>query len=1307
MKSNASILLIILVIMSTIAYIPVTSALPNTSEQQYKFDSQLYKLPDLTRDKDIWADLQKYGISKILIKDTAKLSKLDLAFFDKNKLKESLDFYGGKLVVLVKLRDKYPGVKELTELKHYLAIFSNVIEFGKFHETISTQVIKIKSKEAFTPVLKKLSELDVVEFIELSKIYHLCNIDSHVVTGALPVWVSLGYTGAGVKIAVLDTGIDPSHPDFAGKIVAWNDFINGQPTPYDDQGHGTHVAGSIAGLGAINYAHSGEYVWHSMPIEFGPNFGYMYDHTYLVYRVTLPPGIDNVTISFYAFWKLQNEYIADINTTVTDWVRLYVSTNGSTWTLLDSYTGNQSTYVKLSYTVNVAGATTLYVNFSFEPTWSWYWWDNYDVAPGFFLDDFNVSDSSGTIFYDDAETQPTNVEVLGWVRAKATFSGMAPDAQLMIGKVCSPEGCPETAILDGIEWAVLGPDNTPNTGDEADIISMSLGGSVYSYDSIMQQVDWAHDQGIVVIVAAGNSGYSDGHTNYYTIESPGAAKGAIAVGATGKNMHPALWSSRGPVPDIDDPWSYAVKPDIAAPGLAIISARAGVVTYDPTMPYSMWFDEYYWEISGTSMATPTVAGLVALIKQAHPDWDPEIIRSALVAYGQYPLYVVRDVDGTDIKPPLVWDMGGGFVNVYAALTSDVVPVPAIISFNEIKVDGATDNVTTVTITFHNFGANNVTIELVNYHIYDLDGNTVSDHTVTLSSTSFTVPAGSATNIDLTLTVPGIAPTNDYSGEIIFQVYEGNVSTYRFHIVFGYHVTSPLVKIYGYVVDAIWAYKGYFVPIENAYIQIYNLTGDLVGETYSSLVGYYEIILNRDDVGSAINITVSGVAEYYIYQTPYFSTPESDTELWIGMTHKWEYSLEHILVVIDDDNGYGDVYDSDIFVLNGTGRFALRPWYKSVQGIPPLEALLAFPAVWWHTGGIYYGAIDSWDIPTLYDYYAARGCKGGIILEGGDIGYDHEGEDFLADIAHASFVDDMWPDNYTVNVALSGHFIVNGLPESFIVDADTWYNWPDAISPVSGAKSLLEWPFGESATVIYDGFGDGEPRTVYYAFALEGAEYFPQLFWNTIDWVIEEPPQILSVSFSEHIVGIETKITAQLLNKSDITSVTIEISNGTDTWILELFDDGSHGDENAHDGVYTTTFVFESDGKYTWTLTAVDVCGNSSMLGGTIEVLLGNVIAEGKLWIRVHGKWLKGTGTVAVIDLPGNKKIRVEGDIPGYRTVSAEIPIRRKIVSGGYAIYVAYSPKWGRFILRVNTATMRGFGYGTKLKYSGKVIFYNP
>ncbi len=60
-------------------------------------------------------------------------------------------------------------------------------------------------------------------------------------------WSAFGLRGAGVSVGTIDTGVNAGNPDLAGKVIAWRDFVGTSPTPIDDNGHGTHTAGTIAG----------------------------------------------------------------------------------------------------------------------------------------------------------------------------------------------------------------------------------------------------------------------------------------------------------------------------------------------------------------------------------------------------------------------------------------------------------------------------------------------------------------------------------------------------------------------------------------------------------------------------------------------------------------------------------------------------------------------------------------------------------------------------------------------------------------------------------------------------------------------------------------------------------------------------------------------------------------------------------------------------------------------------------------------------------------------------------------------------
>ncbi len=184
----------------------------------------------------------------------------------------------------------------------------------------------------------------------------------------------------------------------------------------------------------------------------------------------------------------------------------------------------------------------------------------------------------------------------------AAHGGVAPGTRIMTGKVLNANGSgTESQIIAGIEWCV-------ESG--ADAISMSLGTSAGSdgNDGLSQAVNAAVAAGVVSIVAAGNSGDGTG-----TVGAPGAASDAITIGAGSKisdGPYLAPFSSRGPT------LSGLTKPDITAPGVAIAAADAGTGTG-------------YVAYNGTSMATPFVAGTVALVLQCSPSLDPSQIRGLL------------------------------------------------------------------------------------------------------------------------------------------------------------------------------------------------------------------------------------------------------------------------------------------------------------------------------------------------------------------------------------------------------------------------------------------------------------------------------------------------------------------------------------------------------------------------------------------------------------------------------------------------------------------------------------------------------
>lgn len=258
--------------------------------------------------------------------------------------------------------------------------------------------------------------------------------------GAPDAWAS-GATGKGVRVAVLDSGIDATHPDLAGKIVATENFSD-SPDVIDRVGHGTHVAATIAGTGAASHG---------------------------------------------------------------------------------------------------------------------------------------------------------------------LHRGVAPDAQLVVGKVLGDDGFgSDSQVIAGMQWAA----------PQVSVVNMSLGGDFTDgSDPASQALDALSKQyGTLFVVAADNAGPDPG-----TISAPASAVSALAVGAVDSHDVLADFSSRGPVTG-----SHAMKPEIVAPGVDIVSARAAGTSEGTVI------DAHYTTLSGTSMATPHVAGAAAILRQRHPDWTGDRLKAALV-----------------------------------------------------------------------------------------------------------------------------------------------------------------------------------------------------------------------------------------------------------------------------------------------------------------------------------------------------------------------------------------------------------------------------------------------------------------------------------------------------------------------------------------------------------------------------------------------------------------------------------------------------------------------------------------------------
>ncbi|HEV2782809.1 MAG TPA: S8 family serine peptidase [Actinophytocola sp.] len=376
-----------------------------------------------------------------------------------------------------------------------------------------------------------------------------------------PVAWQRGLTGAGVTVGVLDSGIKADHPDLIGKVVEARDFTGTRPDAGDDIGHGTHVAGIIAGTGA----------------------------------------------------------------------------------------------------------------------------------------------ASG-----------------------GRYRGVAPDAKLVSGKVCVSFGCPESAVIAGMEW--IAP--------RVRVVNMSLGGeSTDGTDPMSQAVNNLTARFGTLFVAAGSNDRSiDLPDPTNSVSSPAVADAALAVGSVSAQDATSPFS--GPGPRIGD---HAVKPDIAGPGESIVSARAPGTPAGDQSPV----DANYTALSGTSMAAPHVAGAAAILLQQHPDWPAGRLKPALMS-------TARPTAG-------VFEQGAGRVDVARAVTQNVTATGGSVNFGFLA--WPQNGPVTRTVGYRNDGSSAVTLRLAADGVFTAPSRVVVPAHGTAEVAVSVDPAGGATGLQggrLTATAGDVA-----------------------------------------------------------------------------------------------------------------------------------------------------------------------------------------------------------------------------------------------------------------------------------------------------------------------------------------------------------------------------------------------------------------------------------------------------------------------------------------------------------------------------------------------------------------------
>ncbi len=487
----------------------------------------------------------------------------------------------------------------------------------------------------------------------------------------------------------------------------------------------------------------------------------------------------------------------------------------------------------------------------------------------------------------------------------SSIKGVAPGASLLIGKVLANEGFGyDSWIINGIEWAI---------NNSANIISMSLGGTAYPiYDPLVDAVEKGTQQGVLFVIAAGNEG-----PDYFTVGSPGVAESALTVGASSKWGPPYLYladfSSRGPA------INGTLKPDVIAPGLYIVAARANNTIMG--LPASL----YHVAASGTSMATPHVSGLAALTWQVLD--NSGILDNAASQLGSPKPKIIKDViveTSTDYwKYPLYY--GAGVVN--ATRIAELLNQSQLVIVDPARTEIGYD-VPSRTLSVYNPWPNPINLTIyADIIIGNVTGNTpptLPPNILTFPSNVY-VPANNTSSFTVSVNMSALPRLDNFA--IILYFNDNTTNTTLARAVIGVdtfreiyatpHSYVTLQVTYNGTPVSFQALAGYYADIDTGYAWVHPVYGygygnATLGPLFENSAYYFlvEADLNTTQLGLPADAGLASV--HLVITVP--STPTNQT-VSIDLA-----SYTH--VYIDIPYGYyaegGAYYSSAMFVQ---GNFA--------------------------------------------------------------------------------------------------------------------------------------------------------------------------------------------------------------------------------------------------------------------------------------------------------------------------------------------------------------------------------------------------
>lgn len=538
-----------------------------------------------------------------------------------------------------------------------------------------------------------------------------------------------GYTGKGITVAVIDTGIDYTHAMFGTtgdpsvyaandpniiesgtfptpKVIGGWDFAGTDydaggdygspipvpdPDPIDEGGHGTHVASTVAGVDA------------------GYGSGMAPDAMLYALKVFGAQGSTNLVIDAIE-WAMDpngdgyiNDHVDVINMSLgssfgpaieDDPEYLAVEAANAAGVMVVASAGNagNNSYITGSPANTDSALAVAASSTGFETLPFISYNSGSDKIP--YTTSYNPFTT--TLTADLVDVDSLDGSGVGELCNTAGVGAMTGKIALIKRGTCSFSIKINNAQARGAVAAII-YNNTPGA------IAMDTTGSTLPAGSILQSDGLLLKSLAPIMVSVG----PDSNVETWVSAAPADTL--------------ASFSSRGP-----RGYDSMMKPEITAPGVSIFAANMGSGNEGVSM-------------SGTSMAAPHVAGIAALMKEAHPTWTNEQIKAALMN------------TAVDLADPLSAEIplqGAGRVDAFAAVTTDVIAIAdsKLVSMNWGVIEVTEDTFTSVkTVTLRNFSDEDVTLDVGSYFTSDDTGATLTAGVETV-----TIPAYGKAKVEFTL-----------------------------------------------------------------------------------------------------------------------------------------------------------------------------------------------------------------------------------------------------------------------------------------------------------------------------------------------------------------------------------------------------------------------------------------------------------------------------------------------------------------------------------------------------------------------------